>query len=178
MNRILLAIKHDLKVAMTEEVQLRKGGITSGSKFENAIAHKTVSRAIISMIPELGIKAKDTTVDHIYKLLNKFAKQQKERQLYIDKHLTKADVADISASDLKKLVKKKILELGDKLYTLNILVAESYLPIGATEEEIKEYIIDNIDLTQFKNKMQAMGPLMKAFPGCNGNFIKGILLKM
>ncbi len=178
MNRILLAIKDDLKVAMTKEVELRKQGITSGSKFENAIAHKTVSRAIISMIPELGIKAKDTTVDHIYKLLKKYSSNEKERQLYIDKHITKVDVADISASDLKKLVKKKILELGAKLYTLNILIAESYLPIGVTEEEIKDYITDNIDLSQFKNKMQAMGPIMKAFPGCNGNFIKDILLKV
>jgi len=178
MNDLLLAIKHDLKIAMTKEIRLRKEGITSGTKFENAIAHKNVSRAIISMIPELGKKPQDTTVNDIIKLLKKYAKNEKERQLYLDKIITKDDVDDISASNLKKLINEKILELGVKLDTLNILVAESYLPIGVTEEEIKDYISDNIDLTQFKNKIQAMGPLMKAFPGCNGNFIKDILLKV
>ena len=178
MNKILLSIKHNLKVAMKIEIELRKEGITSGPKFDEAIANKTVSRAIISMIPDLGVKPEETTVDHIYKLLKKYSSNEKERQLYIDKHITEADVEGLSASELKKLVNKKILELGDKLWTLNVLMAESYLPIGATEEDIKDYIRDHIDLSQFKNKMQAMGPIMKAFPGCDGNFVKNILIKL
>ena len=184
MNNLLKTIKHDLKVAMKIEVEIRKNPaegdfiVSQQGKLENAIAHKTVSRAIISMIPELGMKPEDTKIADIYKLLKKYAGNEKERQLYIGKHITESDVAGISASDLKKLVKNKIQELGTKLDTLVIIIAESYLPKGPTEEEIGHFIKDHLDLSQFKNKMQAMGSIMKAFPGCDGNFVKNILLKL
>ena len=176
MNKILLAIKHDLKVAMKTEIELRKEGAISGTKFDNAVAHKTVSRAIISMIPELRKKPHDTTVDDIYKLLKKYASNERERQLYIQKHIIESDVKGITPSDLKKLVKTKIQELGYSIDTLNIIIAESYLPIGVTEEEIKKFIEENIDLSQFKNKMQAMKPIMEHFKGGDGNIVKRILL--
>jgi hypothetical protein len=178
MNKLLTTIKHDLKVAMKIEVNLRKEGITSGSKFDNAVAHKTVSRAIISMIPELGMKPEDTKIADIYKLLKKYSGNEKERQLYVGKHITESDVDGISSSDLKKLVKNKIQELGNKLDTLVVIIADSYLPKGPSEEEIGHFIKDHLDLSIYKNKMQAMGPIMKAFPGCDGNFVKNILLKL
>ena len=130
------------------------------------------------MIHELGKKPDETTIGDIFKLLKKYAGNEKERQLYIQKHITESDVDGISPSDLKKLVNKEIQDLGDELYTLEIIIAESYLPPQPSTEEIKNYISDNIDFSQFKNKMQAMGGIMKAFPGCDGNFIKDILLKL
>ena len=178
MNNLLKTIKHDLSVAMKIEIELRKQGLTKTSRFDNAVAHKTVSRAIISMIPELGKKPEETTIEDIYKLLKKYIGNEKERQLYIQKHITESDVKDITPSDLKKLVNKEIEELGNEIYTIEISIAEGYLPPGPTEEEIKNYIADSIDLTKFKNKMQAMGPVMKAFPGCDGNFVKSILMKL
>ena len=44
---------------------------------------------------------------------------------------------------------------------LNIL--ESYLPQRATREEIIAWIKENIDFSEYKNKMQAMGAIMKHF---------------
>ncbi len=44
---------------------------------------------------------------------------------------------------------------------LNIL--ESYLPKMATREEIITWIKENIDFSEYKNKMQAMGAIMKHF---------------
>ncbi|MGD8883160.1 MAG: GatB/YqeY domain-containing protein [Desulfobacterales bacterium] len=44
---------------------------------------------------------------------------------------------------------------------LNIL--ESYLPRMATREEIIAWIKENIDFSAYKNKMQAMGAIMKHF---------------
>lgn len=178
MNQLLKQIKHDLRIAMTTEIKLRKQGITSHTQFNNAVAHKTVSRAIISMIPELRKKSDETTVEDIYKLLKKYAGNEKERQLYIQRHITESHVDGISSSDLKKLVNKKIQDLGNSLDTLTIIIAESYLPKKATEEEIIKWISKNLDLSSFKNKMQAMGPIMKQFKGCDGNFIKDILLKL
>jgi len=178
MNTVLQDIRSNLKHAMEAEVALRKMGVTSGTRFDYAVAQKTVSRAIISMIPELEVKPDDTNADDIYKLLKKYIKNEKERQLYIVKHITKDDVDGINAADLKKLVNEKIQELGDHLKTDRIRIAELYLPHGPTENEIRVYILANLDLSQFKNKMQAMGQVMKAFPGCDGNFVKKILMSM
>jgi hypothetical protein len=178
MNDLLKKIKEDLIAAMTIEVQCRKEGKTEGVKFENAVAHKTVSRSIISMIPTLGKKPDETTVDDIYKLLKKYAGNEKERELYIQKHITEVDVIGISGPALKKLVASKIQELGNKLDTFNIIIAEGYLPKQATAEEVSKWISENIDFTTLTNKMQAMGSIMKQFKGADGNFIKGILMKL
>jgi protein subunit release factor A len=178
MNELLKKIKENLSRAMKLEIELRKQDLTSDSRFRNAIAQKTVSRAIISMIPELGKKPDETTVEDIYKLLKKYVGNEKERQLYVKKHITQSDVEGISPSDLKKLVNKEIQDLGNEIDTLEITIAESYLPKQPAEGDIKQYITENIDLSQFKNKMQAMGSIMKAFPGVDGNFVKNILLKI
>ena len=57
-------------------------------------------------------------------------------------------------------------------------VVESYIPKGISEEEIKEFI-STIDFSQFKNKMQAMGIIMKHFgPSVDGNVVKKILMEV
>ena len=46
----------------------------------------------------------------------------------------------------------------------------------ASEDEIVTWVNDNIDLSQFKSKMQAMGPIMKHFGArADGNVVKNIL---
>jgi uncharacterized protein YqeY len=40
---------------------------------------------------------------------------------------------------------------------------QSYLPATASREEIVAWIRANIDFSQYQNKMQAMGPVMKQF---------------
>jgi uncharacterized protein YqeY len=42
-------------------------------------------------------------------------------------------------------------------------ILESYLPIMATEKEIIVWIKGNIDFSEYKNKMQAMGTIIKHF---------------
>ncbi len=67
---------------------------------------------------------------------------------------------------LKKLVKseKEVLETkgeaGDSPF---IGVIENYLPKMVSDEEIRDWIGQNVDFSQFKNKMQAMGQVMKHF---------------
>jgi len=52
-----------------------------------------------------------------------------------------------------------------------------YLPKKATDDEIKEWIQENIDLSQYKNKMQAMRPIMSHFGNrADGNKVKDILM--
>ena len=53
---------------------------------------------------------------------------------------------------------------------------EKYIPNEASDDEIKTWVKYNIDFSTFKNKMQAMKPIMAAFAGrADGNRVKAIL---
>lgn len=178
MSDILKKIKDDLKISMKREIKLRKMNITNGSVFNFNTANKTVSRAIISMFPEIGKKPADATDDDTLKLLKKYINQQKERLVYQLGFLVESDVRGKSGPEVKKLVSDIMKSREDELTSTEIRIAESYLPKKATEKEITEWILANIDFTQFKNKMQAMGPTMKHFIGADGNFVKSIILNI
>ena len=178
MSEILKQIREDLKVAMTAEIKYRKMKMDHGVVYDMMIEQKNVSRAIISMFPEIGKKPGDATDDDTIKLLKKYIGQEKERQLYIDKHITESDIDGITSAEIKKLITKKYQQLGNSLTSPVIKIAQKYLPKQATEEEVISWISENLDLSSYKNKMQAMGPIMKQFKGCDGNFVKGILLKL
>ena len=83
---------------------------------------------------------------------------------------------------LKKLVKseKELLEKkGDNTESEFIRIIEAYLPKTASAEEIATWISANIDFSEFKNKMQAMRPIMQHFGDtANGDTVKQILQKM
>ncbi len=83
---------------------------------------------------------------------------------------------------LKKLVKseKELLEKkGAETDSEFIRIVENYLPKMATDEEIMGWIKQNIDFSEFKNKMQAMGSIMKHFGAtADGNAVKKILQKI
>lgn len=176
MNQTLIHIKTNLKLAMLVEVEWRKNADDSLSKeYETAIAQKDVSRAIISMIPSTGKKPEKTTDEDIQSLLRKYISMEKERLLYEQHHILQSDVEGKTASQVKKIVNDKIQELGDSLTSIKIEIADKYLPKQASEEEIIAFI-ETIDMSQFKNKMQAMGLIMKQFPGLDGNVAKRILI--
>jgi len=83
---------------------------------------------------------------------------------------------------LKKLIKseKEVIEKkGEKEDSEFIRIIETYLPKAVTEEEITAWIKQNIDFSKLKNKMQAMGQIMKHFgSAADGNIVKEILQKL
>jgi uncharacterized protein YqeY len=83
---------------------------------------------------------------------------------------------------LKKLIKseKEVLEhKGEAADSAFIEIIESYLPETADEAEISAWIRQNVDFSRFKNKMQAMGVIMKHFGAkADGNVVREILQKM
>ena len=186
MSEILKRIKEDLKEAMGIEIKYRKMGAdkfleanpTTKDAYNVMISQKNVSRAIISMFPEIGKKPAEATDDDTIKLLKKYINQEKERSLYELSFLKESDVAGKSASEVKTIVKNKIQELGDNLTSYLIEIAQAYLPKQATEEEISAWIHENIDFSNYKNKMQAMGPIMAQFKGRDGNVVKSILMNL
>ena len=116
-----------------------------------------------------AMKAKDEETKSVLRvIMGEFGRQA-------HKEISDEDVIKI----IKKLVKaeKEVLEKsGIDQPNRFIQVAESYLPRLATEEEIKAWITANINFSEFKNKMQAMRPIMQHFgANADGNLVKKIL---
>ena len=79
---------------------------------------------------------------------------------------------------IQKLVKSEntVLEAKKQETSDYLEILDSYLPRMATKEEIVVWINDNIDFTEFKSAMQAMGPIMKHFGKlADGKLVKQIL---
>ncbi len=116
-----------------------------------------------------AMKAKDEEKKGILRvIMGEFGRQAA-------KEVADADVIQI----IKKLVKaeKEVLaQSGGGDANRFIEVAEGYLPQSASEEQIAEWIKDNIDFSQFNNKMQAMKPIMAHFgAAADGNTVKKVL---
>lgn len=167
MSKIIDRIRDDLHNAMSLEVEYRRDphNFLSDINIEDILAIKNVCRSIISMYPSLDVKPDNATDEQTISLVRKYISQEKERELYKQKYLTQKDVENISHDNLRKLVNSKIAELGDKLTSLNIKYAEVYLPTQLTEEQIKDWLKQNVDFSKLKNKKQAIGIIMKKFQG-------------
>ena len=171
-------LKEDLKSAMKTEVKLR-GDNKPPSFDEPCFAIKESCRSIISMFPEIGKKPTNATDEDVIKLCKKYIKSEKIRLIYINKILNSADVEGLSSSELNKLVNSKLIEYNTDLTSSHIKHIESYLPRALSDNEIKVWIKDNIDFSQFKNKMQSMKPIMTHFQSAvDGNTIKRIIMEM
>ena len=116
-----------------------------------------------------AMKAKDTeTTATLRVIMGEFGRMP-------SKTLADGDVIKI----LKKLHKaeKEVLarqgHAGDSGF-LEILAR--YLPQTASEADIEAWIRSNIDFSRYKNKMQAMGDIMRHFgQAADGNQVKAIL---
>lgn len=179
MSTILKTIKADLKEAMLREIQVKKSKNLDLEKevmIKMAETIKTVCRSIISMYPEIGIKPDKASDDDTIKLVKKYISMEKTRELYVQKILTESDVEGLTSKELDALVSKKIEELGDKLSSLKIVCAYKYLPVVPSDDVVITWIKENVDFSQFKNKMQAMKLIMNEFKGIDGNTAKKILM--
>lgn len=116
-----------------------------------------------------AMKAKDDEKKNILRvIMGEFGRQAQK------------EVADAETIKIiKKLIKseKEVLARSKAGETNRFIdVAEGYLPHMATEEQIRAWIASNIDFSQFKNKMQAMKPIMQHFGDtADGNLVKKAL---
>lgn len=79
---------------------------------------------------------------------------------------------------IKKLIKSEseLLSAAGRSGSPFIEILEGYLPRQADEEEIRAWISENIDLSGYANKMQAMKPIMAHFgSSVDGATVKRIL---
>jgi len=117
---------------------------------------------------KIAMKAKETErVGAIRIIIGEFGRQS-------TKDLNDDQVIAI----IKKLIKseRELLGSSGKDSSEYLTILEGYLPKQASEDEIREWIAANIDLAGFKNKMQAMRPIMAHFgSAADGNTVKNIL---
>jgi uncharacterized protein YqeY len=119
-----------------------------------------------------AMKAKDEDKKNALRvIMGEFGRQE-------SKELSDALVIQI----VKKLVKseKEVLERsGEGDTNAFIQACEAYLPRMTDEDEIKTWIANNVDFSQFNNKMQAMRPIMQHFgANADGNLVKKILSQL
>ncbi|MDJ0781985.1 MAG: GatB/YqeY domain-containing protein [Desulfosarcinaceae bacterium] len=80
---------------------------------------------------------------------------------------------------LLKSEKETLTHSGTDTPTAYMKILESYLPAQVTEAEIREWIQANVDFSQYRNKMQAMGTIMQHFGGrADGNMVRQVLLAL
>jgi uncharacterized protein YqeY len=115
-----------------------------------------------------SMKAKDEArTSALRVLIGEFQRQPQ-------KELSDTEVLSV----IRKLIKAEtemvaMAKSGSSAY---LAVLESYMPKQASADEIREWVVGNIDFSQFKNKMQAMKPVMAHFAGtADGNTVKKIL---
>ena len=99
---------------------------------------------------------------------------KKTTRLKKPEEITDDDILDI----IRKLVKSEKIVLEAKKETSSdyLQTLERYLPRLATREEIAAWVKANINLSDFKSPMQAMGPVMKHFgKQADGSLVKQIL---
>lgn len=115
-----------------------------------------------------AMKARDTDrTGAIRILMGEFARQT-------EKVLDDEQVIAI----VKKLIKseRELLSAQGQENSPFLVIMEEYLPKQATEEEIRGWVTENIDFSAFKNKMQAMKPIMQHFGSTvDGNAVKKVL---
>ena len=86
----------------------------------------------------------------------------------------------IVISPLLPTILKDMSLTGDQAGSLDYLeLLESYLPQMATPQEIEAWIKSNVDFSNLKSPMQAMGSVMKHFGKlADGNQVKAVLQEM
>ncbi|MDH3359551.1 MAG: GatB/YqeY domain-containing protein [Desulfobulbaceae bacterium] len=131
-----------------------------------------------------AMRNKDNTVrDAVRQVISEFPKLtmpltlesgKKSTRLKTDEEITDDDIIGIIQGLVKS--EKTVMEIKKETSSPYLDAIEAYLPQMATREEIAAWVDTEIDLSQFKSPMQAMGPIMKHFgKQADGNIVKDIL---
>ncbi len=93
-----------------------------------------------------------------------------------NEEITNDDIIGIIQGLVKS--ERMVLEVKHETSSAYLNILQSYLPKLATREEIIAWIGENIDFSEYQNKMQAMGKIMKHFgKQADGKMVNEILQK-
>jgi uncharacterized protein YqeY len=101
---------------------------------------------------------------------------KKSTRLKTNDEITNDDIVGIIQGLAKS--ERVVLEAKNEESSDYLNILQLYLPQMASREEIIAWIGDNIDFSEYKNKMQAMGSIMKHFgKQADGKMVNEILQK-
>jgi uncharacterized protein YqeY len=101
---------------------------------------------------------------------------KKSTRLKANEEITNDDIVGIIQGLAKS--ERTVLEAKNEESSDYLDILQLYLPKMVSREEIIAWIRDNIDFSQYKNKMQAMGSIMKHFgKQADGKMVNEILQK-
>ena len=147
----------DLPVSLLEKL---KGDLKSAILSKNTEA-KNAIRLIMSEYPKL-------TVPLTLESGKKTTRPKKSEEI------TNDDILGIIQGLVKS--EKMVLEIKKEETSEYLLILESYLPQMASRAEIESWINQNVDFSDFKNSMQAMGVIMKHFGKlADGSLVREVL---
>ena len=99
---------------------------------------------------------------------------KKSTRLKTNEEITNDDIVGIIQGLAKS--ERTVLEAKNEESSDYLDILQLYLPQMASREEIIAWIKENIDFSDFKNKMQAMGSIMKHFgKQADGKMVNEIL---
>ncbi len=84
---------------------------------------------------------------------------------------------------VKQLIKSELVMIKyaeiDATKSEYLSVLKSYLLPSLSENEIKLWVVENVNFNDYKNKMQAIGSIMKGLNGAaDGNTVKKVLMEL
>ena len=101
---------------------------------------------------------------------------KKSTRLKTNEEITDDDIVGIIQGLAKS--ERMVLEAKNEESSDYLNILQLYLPKMASRAEIMAWIGDNIDFSEYKNKMQAMGSIMKHFgKQADGKMVNEILQK-
>lgn len=134
----------DMQVSLLEKIKqdLKTAMLNKDSEVRNAM------RLIMAEFPKLTVPL---TLES----------GKKSTRLKKSEEITNDDIIGI----INGLVKSEqtVLEAKKEASSKYLEILQTYLPKMVSREEISAWIKENIDFSQYKNKMQAMGTIMKHF---------------
>jgi uncharacterized protein len=93
-----------------------------------------------------------------------------------NEEITNDDIIGIIQGLVKS--ERMVLELKNEASSAYLNIIQSYLPKMTSREAIVAWIKENIDFSEYQNKMQAMGKIMKHFgKQADGKMVNEILQK-
>jgi uncharacterized protein len=89
---------------------------------------------------------------------------------------------DVVIAVIRKLLKSEketLTHSGNEQPSAYMKILEHYLPAQADETQIRAWILANVDFSQYRNKMQAMGAIMQHFGSrADGNTVRQVLQQL
>lgn len=94
-----------------------------------------------------------------------------------DEEITNDDLISLIQGLVKS--EKMVLQMKKEASSPYLEILNAYLPAMVDKETLRSWIGENVDFSQYKSPMQAMGPIMKHFgKSADGNDVKELLTAM